>query len=53
MIDAVTIAEKFLEKNALVKLKDMESAEFDIGSLNIDEYMHINQTPLALNYASS
>ncbi|TNF45102.1 MAG: oxidoreductase [Epsilonproteobacteria bacterium] len=53
MIDAVSVAETFLEKNASVKFKDMEPATFDIGSLNIDEYMDINQTPLALTYASS
>ena len=53
MIDAVSVAEAFLEKNASVKFKDLEPATFDIGSLNIDEYMHINQTPLALTYASS
>ncbi len=53
MIDAVSVAEAFLEKNASVKFKDLEPATFDIGSLNIDEFMHINQTPLALTYASS
>ena len=53
MIDAVSVAEAFLEKNASVKFKDLEPTTFDIGSLNIDEFMHINQTPLALTYASS
>jgi len=53
MIDAVSIAEEFLEKKASVNFKDMEPAAFDIGSLNIDEYIHINQTPLAVTYASS
>ncbi len=53
MIDAVSAAEAFLEKNASVEFKNVEAKVFDIGSLNIDKFMHINQTPLALTYASS
>ena len=53
MIEAVSVAEVFLEKNASVELKDLEAKAFDIGLLNIDKFMHINQTPLALNYAFS
>jgi rhamnose utilization protein RhaD (predicted bifunctional aldolase and dehydrogenase) len=52
MIDAVTLAEEFLEKNAPVVLKDLESKPFDTSRLEIDKFMHINQTPLAVNYAS-
>lgn len=53
MIEAVSTAEDFLEKNASVELKDIEPKAFDSGVLkNIDKFMHINQTPLALHYAS-
>lgn len=52
MIDAVTLAEEFLEKNAPIKLEELEAKEFDISLLEIDTFMHVNQTPLALNYAS-
>ncbi len=52
MIDAVTLAEEFLEKNAPVTLKELEAKTFDTSLLEIDEFMHINQTPLALHYAS-
>jgi len=52
MIDAVTLAEEFLEENAALDLDDIEAKEFDMSLLQIDKFMHINQTPLALNYAS-
>jgi rhamnose utilization protein RhaD (predicted bifunctional aldolase and dehydrogenase) len=52
MIDAVTLAEEFLEKNASIDLGEIEAKAFDISLLNIDKYMHVNQTPLALKYAS-
>ena len=52
MIDAVTLAEEFLEKNASITLEELEAKAFDISLLDIDKFMHINQTPLALNYAS-
>jgi len=52
MINAVTLAEAFLEKNASITLEDLESKEFDTSLLEIDKFMHINQTPLALKYAS-
>ncbi len=52
MIDAVTKAEKFLEKNAAISLKTVEPKPFDMSELKIDKFMHINQTPLALHYAS-
>jgi len=52
MIDAVTLAEEFLEKNALITLEELEAKAFDISLLDIDKFMHINQTPLALKYAS-
>ncbi|MCO4846318.1 MAG: class II aldolase/adducin family protein [Sulfurovum sp.] len=53
MIDAVSLAEAFLEKNASLEFENLEAKAFDIGLLKIDKFMHINQTPLALNYASS
>ena len=52
MIDAVSKAEKFLAKNAEVIFDDIESMEFDIDDLAIDKFRHVNQTPLALHYAS-
>ncbi|WP_309496796.1 class II aldolase/adducin family protein [Sulfurovum sp.] len=54
MIDAVTLAEEFLEKNASLDLNDAdaEAKDFDISLLEIDKFMHVNQTPLALHYAS-
>jgi rhamnose utilization protein RhaD (predicted bifunctional aldolase and dehydrogenase) len=52
MIDAVTLAENFLEENAALNLDDIEAKDFDVTLLQIDKYMHVNQTPLALNYAS-
>jgi len=52
MIVAVTIAEDFLEENASVALREIEAKDFDVHDLNIDKFIHINQTPLALHYAS-
>jgi rhamnose utilization protein RhaD (predicted bifunctional aldolase and dehydrogenase) len=52
MIAAVTVAEDFLEENAALQLDNIEAKDFDITLLQIDKFMHINQTPLALNYAS-
>ncbi len=52
MIAAVSIAEAFLEKNASIELKTVEPKYFDVSELNIDKFMHVNQTPLALHYAS-
>ncbi len=52
MIEAVSLAEDFLEENAALELDNIEAKDFDITLLQIDKFMHINQTPLALNYAS-
>ena len=52
MIEAVSKAEDFLEANAPLTLDNIEPKPFDINDLNIDKFMHINQTPLAVNYAS-
>jgi len=52
MIDAVTLAEKFLAKNAKIELKDIKPKEFDLSKLNISEFFNLNQSPLALKYAS-
>jgi len=52
MIEAVSLAEDFLEENASFDLDDIEAKDFDVNLLQIDKFMHINQTPLAVNYAS-
>ena len=61
MIDAVTIAEEFLKKNAPVSLEITEPTEsLDIQKLQklinkekgYEVVMKINQTPLAVHYAS-
>lgn len=52
MIAAVSLAEEFLEVNASLVFENVKPKEFDVGTLGIGEYMNINQTPLALNYAS-
>jgi rhamnose utilization protein RhaD (predicted bifunctional aldolase and dehydrogenase) len=52
MIDAVSLAEDFLNKNAQVLFDEIEPIAFYVEDLNIDKFMHINQTPLALHYAS-
>jgi len=52
MIEAVTLAEEFLEKNAFVELCDAKATSFDIDDLDFDKFRHVNQTPLAVHYAS-
>ena len=52
MIEAVSKAEDFLEEKAPIMFDSIEPTEFDSTLLQIDKYMHINQTPLALHYAS-
>lgn len=52
MIAAVSLAESFLKENAPVEFKTVEPKYFDLSELNIDKFMHINQTPLAVYYAS-
>ncbi len=52
MIEAVSRAEDFLEEHAKVVLDEMEPVDFELDDLKIDKYMHVNQTPLALHYAS-
>lgn len=52
MIAAVSLAEDFLVENAFVELREVAAKTFDMEDLNIDKFMHINQTPLALHYAS-
>jgi rhamnose utilization protein RhaD (predicted bifunctional aldolase and dehydrogenase) len=52
MIEAVTVTEDFLDENATLELEELEAKDFDLDDLNIDKFMHVNQSPLALNYAS-
>ena len=52
MIEAVSKAESFLEKYASVEIEERKPKAFDIERLKIDKFMHINQTPLAIHYAS-
>ena len=52
MIDAVSLAEDFLAENAEVVFDVIEPVEFDVSELTIDKFIHINQTPLAVHYAS-
>ena len=52
MIEAVSKAEDFLAKEAPIVFDSIEPTEFDTTPLQIDTYMHINQTPLSLHYAS-
>ena len=52
MINAVSLAEAFLEKNASVELDDIDAKDFELDDLDIDKFRHINQTPLAVHYAS-
>ena len=52
MINAVSLAEEFLQKNAQIELQNIKAKTFDIENLNIDMFININQTPLALEYAS-
>lgn len=61
MIDAVTIAENFLEQNAKLQIdENIESCSFDTGKLKeiiegekgCEITMNINRSPLALHYSS-
>jgi len=60
MIDAVTLAEEFLNENAKIEIRNIEVKEFDIEALNkkisdikgFETTYKINQTPLALYYSS-
>lgn len=52
MIAAVSLAEDFLAENAEVLFDVIEPTEFDIDDLDLDKFRHINQTPLAVYYAS-
>jgi len=52
MIDAVSRAEEFLDEYATVELDVIEPIEYDISRLEIDSYIRINQSPLALHYSS-
>jgi len=52
MIEAVTRAEDFLKENAEVVLDDIKPKDFELDGLQIDKFMYVNQTPLALHYAS-
>jgi rhamnose utilization protein RhaD (predicted bifunctional aldolase and dehydrogenase) len=52
MIEAVTLAEEFLSENAEVVFADIEPTSFELDDLKIDKFMHVNQTPLAVHYAS-
>lgn len=60
MINAVTKAEEFLEKNASYELKNLKIKDFDTQALleliskekAIDIVCKVNQTPLALYYSS-
>ncbi len=52
MIDAVSLAEDFLAKNAKVKLTNNTPRDFDTSTLKIDTFTNINQSPLALTYSS-
>ena len=52
MIEAVSVAEAFLEEHAEVLFDKIKPTVFNVEDLNIDKFMHVNQTPLALHYAS-
>ncbi len=53
MINAVTLAEEFLEKNAEVEIEFKKPKEFNIDKLRvIADYMKVNVSPLAVHYAS-
>jgi rhamnose utilization protein RhaD (predicted bifunctional aldolase and dehydrogenase) len=59
MIDAVSIAEEFLDSNAKLELDDISSVDFDIDELKhhisegkgYDVEIKVNQSKLALNYS--
>ena len=52
MIEAVSLAEDFLAENAEVVFDVIEPTSFELDDLKIDKFMHVNQTPLAVHYAS-
>jgi len=52
MIEAVSLAEAFLDKHAPIFLDHKISKAFDIEDLSLDKFRHINQSPLAVHYAS-
>lgn len=52
MIEAVSLAEAFLDKHAPIFLDHKVAKAFDIEDLSLDKFRHINQSPLALHYAS-
>jgi rhamnose utilization protein RhaD (predicted bifunctional aldolase and dehydrogenase) len=60
MIEAVSLAESFLEKNALFNFEDIKPKEFDTNKLKQlledkkghEVFLKINQSVLALNYAN-
>jgi len=52
MIEAVSLAEDFLAENAEVVFDVVKSTSFDLDDLKLDKFMHVNQTPLAVHYAS-
>lgn len=52
MIEAVSLAEDFLDEKAPIVLEDKAPKAFDIEDLSLDKFRHINQSPLAVHYAS-
>ena len=52
MIDAVSLAENFLEEHAPIMLEEQTPKDFDSQELSLDKFQNINQSPLALHYAS-
>jgi len=60
MINAVSLAEDFLEKNASIKIEELKKYSFDFELLQkevekekgFELSLHINQSPIALHYAS-
>ncbi|SFV71482.1 short chain dehydrogenase [hydrothermal vent metagenome] len=52
MIEAVSLAEDFLEENAPIILDNIRPKYFNIEDLSLDKFRHINQSPLAVHYAS-
>ncbi len=53
MIEAVSKAEEFLKANADVTIEKLKPKDFYLDDLTtIDKFMHVNQTPLAVYYAS-
>jgi len=52
MIEAVSLAEDFLDAKAPIILDNHSPKAFDIEDLSLDKFRHINQSPLAVHYAS-